>query len=110
MATGASGRRVAGQLHQNLMKIDRAETAPSGKRRLAIYLGDEDLDIIDGLVKSALQYTPQCMATFKTMERMRNMRKNIRDFRKAEEDERAQWALPPENISLSSCKIAAPVA
>lgn len=39
------------------MKIDGTETAPSGKPRLKIYLGEKELEIMAGLVRQSLRFT-----------------------------------------------------
>lgn len=63
------------------MKYDRTETAPSGKRRLCIYLSEDDAEILDGLAKTALEHMPQTEKTAKTYERLRSMRRCFREIR-----------------------------
>lgn len=62
------------------MKIEGTEIAPSGKRRLKIYLGDEELEIIGGLVKQALKHTPSVKDTERTLNFLRAMNRTFDEF------------------------------
>lgn len=65
------------------MKISQTEVAPSGKQRTSIYLGDEEMELLSGLVQSAIMHTPYCTSTMMMHNRLKNMRVT---FRKAIEN------------------------
>lgn len=64
------------------MKIDRSEIAPSGKRRLAIYVGDDELDLIHGMVKKTMDNMPVCFSTEVPRKRLGAMSSAIAKFRR----------------------------
>lgn len=59
------------------MKIDTTEIAPSGKPRLKIYLGNDELKVMLGALLASLQGTPIMEETIGLRNQMRSMRQTL---------------------------------
>lgn len=57
------------------MKFDCQELAPSGRRMLKLRMSADEIEIMRALVKGALRYTPETLATMQLLGRLRAMAK-----------------------------------
>lgn len=83
------------------MKIDGSEIAPSGKRRLKIYLGELELEVMRGLVQQALKYTPSTDDTRNVLNALRAMNRDFEAHYFSEEvSQNSAIELPSDRVEL----------